>query len=77
MNNTLTITPAIARSVLGFYNLPGGWKLGGFEESLLIAFNRADSQNFERLAQGFPLHALALRAELQELHDIANGWETL
>lgn len=74
---TITITPAIARSVLGYYNLPGGWSIGGFEEGLFTAFSRADSHNFERLAQGFPAHALAMRAELQELKDIAEGWETL
>lgn len=70
---TITITPAIARSVLGFYNLPGGWSIGGFEEGLFTAFTRADSQNFERLAQSYPAHAMALRAELQELKDIAEG----
>lgn len=72
---TTTITPGIARSVLGFYNLPGGWALGGFEEALLTAFSRADSQNFEKLAQGFPEHAQALRVELQELKDLAEGGE--
>ncbi len=72
---TITISPSVARNVLGFYSLPGGWALGGFDEALLTAFNRADSQNFERLAQSFPEYALALRAELQELKDIAEGGE--
>lgn len=75
METTTTITPAIARTVLGFYHLPGGWAVGGFELGLLTAFTRADSQNFERLAQSFPGHAMALRAELQELKDIAEGGE--
>lgn len=72
MTTTLTISPAVARSVLGFYRLPGGWEPGGFEMSLLVAFTRADSENFEKLAQGFPEHALAFKAELQELKDIAD-----
>lgn len=65
--NTNTISPAVARSVLSFRGELGGWALGGFEEALLKAFSRADSQNFKRLAQGFPEHAQALRMDSSDL----------
>ena len=69
--NTVTISPAVARSVLSFYGFPNGWAVGGFETALMNAFLKADSMNYERLAQGFPEHAIALRMKVTELTEIA------
>lgn len=77
--STTTVNPAIARSVLGFrtYSKYGTYP-GGFEEALLTAFIKADSQNRERLAIGFPEYDEALNMSDTELLVIlSNFWETL
>lgn len=68
-----TISPAIARTVLGYYNLPGGWAVRDFDRALLNAFMQSDSTNRQRFAIGFPELAAALSMELQELKDIADS----
>lgn len=54
------ITQHIARDVLGYYGMEGGWHPGGFTASLLAAFSRADSSNFTLLATVFPGYAEAM-----------------
>jgi hypothetical protein len=39
---------------------PGNRSAGGFERGLVQLFTDADAWNFVRLAQGFPLHAVAM-----------------
>jgi hypothetical protein len=39
---------------------PGNRSAGGFERGLVQLFADADAWNFVRLAQGFPLHAVAM-----------------
>jgi hypothetical protein len=39
---------------------PGNKSAGGFERGLVQLFTDADAWNFVRLAQGFPLHAVAM-----------------
>ena len=51
-----------ARDVLGFFDLEGGWALGGFTISLITTFQRADAVNRLRLGLVFPDLHEALRA---------------
>lgn len=57
----VNVTPMVAGVVLNFCGYDG-YPAGGFEESLLNTFNRADSQNFERLYQAFPTYGEAMQA---------------
>jgi len=48
------------RMVLWHFGLTGGWKPGGFAESLLVAWDKADVMNDLRLQNGFPELAEAI-----------------
>lgn len=40
--------------ILGYYGYEGGYRPGGFLESLLTTWGKADMENRIRLAVGFP-----------------------
>lgn len=44
----------LGRQILGHYGYEGGYRPGGFLESLLNTWGKADMMNRSRLAAGFP-----------------------
>ena len=44
----------LGRQILGYYSYEGGYRPGGFLESLLTTWGKADMMNRSRLAVGFP-----------------------
>lgn len=64
-----TITEEVAAHVL-FHFRGEGYPPGSFTEALLLAFARADSQNFMKLAMAFPDYGEAMRLAKEELDGI-------
>lgn len=58
---TPVVTKAEARHVLWFFGQDGGEPPGGFTNSLLLAINRADPANLERVRAGFPGYVAAMK----------------
>lgn len=48
------ITPQIANHILWFFSHDEGFQPGGFFEAFYDLASRADKENLERLAEGFP-----------------------
>lgn len=73
---TTTISQHTAAIVLGYrtYGKLGMYP-GGFEETILNAFHKADSRNYERLILGFPEYDTAFGMSDEELKVIAYGEE--
>lgn len=44
---------SVIRSVLGYYNMEGGWSAGGFETQLIKTICHADINNRLKLSLGF------------------------
>lgn len=66
----LNISRPVALNVLGFLTYgKNGTYPGGFDETLLNAFVKADSRNRERLAIGFPEHDWALNLGIEKLRE--------
>lgn len=74
-----TIPADVAAHVLFHYGRDGGYQAGGFTDTLILAIDRADPANRDRLAAGFPDYVAAVTAiqydpaGVERLQDIAAG----
>lgn len=75
-----SIPPAVASHVLYHFG-HGGYPAGSFTQTLLKAIAIADSNNLDRIAQGFPEYVAAVHAisydpdGVTRLQQIARGAE--
>jgi hypothetical protein len=59
-NGSKVLTAEVAKHVLFHYGEQDGQEGGGFTKALLLAFMRADRQNFARLSAAFPEYGAAM-----------------
>ena len=71
------ISPVIANHVLNFFNRDEGFTPGGFFSAFYELLSRADAENVNRLAEGFPkqvsafLMARSSQEGMDKLREIA------